>query len=452
MHDAVLHPVDVVLSDAGVRARMMYVACDGAFDSQWHFRVAVDRNAAMEPGDGGVPERGEDALRLAYFVAQKPRRIEVDVYGVHLPYEVDAADWLDVFIESAELKVLSYVRRRWQSGVTADAVVSWIEDGAHRMGRLAAVKFGYRLMLVWAYCGAADYGAAAQDMAVTIETLRMVEEEPAGMVEAIRWAAQTSPVVWKMPIPESWQVDSRPGNQKATTFTAVLRLPEAPDKQVGMMNGAVLNAETFASEEDAFVGAADGIAAIGLDCTKATFVAEPESPPGFISSWLLRFDEHDGAIEVRARLMRHARCWVLLVVVSPGRRAFVAAWMQCGRALDVATLLMEITEPLEASDWSQIAALEEAGRLEVFEATVIELSRREGGAAEVMLAALYERRGIRLHQGGNIDQARKAWDRGAEWMEKYAELASPEEADARELEVSRYRQRTARRLGNTGQD
>jgi hypothetical protein len=313
----------------------------GGPEAAWHHRIALPAGYSMEPETFAVPG-SEAPTSLGRFRRDDPPA-EIEVFGALLGREVDPADWLDASPLVAGARVDS---RRVEPAATGarGSVVAALGDG--RIARLYAAKWGARLLALRCATDADHYPGLAEELLVTLRSLEPVLAEGGRFAEPMRVESGDAPVPWKTSIPASWKVEPGGGDEDVASFQATnLARPGAPDEEpVGKLAFAVFARGALKRPREVASFYLEALADGGLRVLGDAFEEEPAREP-FDHSWLLVSPATRSASlpgEVRCRVMRHDRVWVLAGALSPRAEDDRAAWMQDKRALDVVTQSLRI--------------------------------------------------------------------------------------------------------------
>jgi hypothetical protein len=165
-------------------------------------------------------------------------------------------------------------------------------------------------------------------------------------IEPMRVESAATPVPWRVSIPASWKIDPGGGSDEVASFQAtnLAHRGEPDEEAVGKLVVAVFARGALGRPREVARLYLDALAEAGLRVHSDTFEEEPAAEP-FDRSWILVSPASRSASlpgEVRCRVMRHARVWVLAGALSPRAEDDRAAWMQAKRALDVATQTLRI--------------------------------------------------------------------------------------------------------------
>ncbi|HEY4330822.1 MAG TPA: hypothetical protein VGN88_13860 [Phycisphaerae bacterium] len=352
MDEVVLHPVSITMPADELRARYVKVALNGNPNPLWHFEMAVSRASRLAPPARDVPAAGGGMISLALIHLDDPP-FDTEVFGMHLLYEVDPADWLEEWIARNAMVVLSHKRLSTLGGMVGDVVVSWQVDGARWMGRVFACKAGPRLMLIWFRAAAENYPRLAEGMFLAISTFKMTDESPGPLAEQVRWVAGERPLEWRVAVPVSWQIMPEKGTDRVGSFQATLlaaagegsshQSPAMPEVMLGKLSMAVMGLEVVAAAEEALARMMEALKDAGVSVSGATL--EPEAPrEPYEATWLCDAAAVVNArpARMRCRVMRHAKVWVAALVLGPEPKEMPDVWMRVKRMLDIATMTLEM--------------------------------------------------------------------------------------------------------------
>ena len=313
----------------------------GGPEAPWHHRVALRAGYSMKPDPLAVPA-SESPTSLGRFRREDPST-EIEIFGAVLGREVDPADWLDASPLVAGARVVSRHVEPAAAGARG-SVVAALGDG--RVARLFAAKWGARVLALRCVTRADDYPALAEELLVTLRSLEPVDPGGGRFAEPMHTETASAPLSWKTSIPASWKVEPGGGDEDVASFQATnLALRGDPEEEpVGKLAFAVFARGALKRPREVASFYLDALAEGGLRVQSDAFEEEPAEDP-FEHAWLLTSPVARSQClpgEVRCRVMRHERVWVLAGLLSPRAEDDRAAWMQDKRALDVVTQTLRI--------------------------------------------------------------------------------------------------------------
>jgi hypothetical protein len=326
-----------------VLATAFVTVARGGPEPAWHHRVALPAGYSMEPETLAVPA-SDAPVSLGRFRRDDPPT-EIEVFGARLDREVDPADWLDASPLVADARVLSRLVEASPSGARGSIVAS-LGDG--RVARVFAAKWGARVLAVRCTTRADHYAALAEELTVTARSLEPADPSGGRFAEPMRVESAETPIPWKASIPASWAVEPGGGDEDVAAFQATnlgrRGDPEEEEEPVGKLAFAVFARGALKRPREVASFYLDALADGGLRVQKDAFEEEP-APEPFDHAWILESPVARSLClpgEVRCRVMRHERVWVLAGLLSPRAEDDRAAWMQDKRALDVVTQTLRI--------------------------------------------------------------------------------------------------------------
>jgi len=313
-------------------------------DPAWHFRLGLPPSVKIAPGGAEAPTL-ETPRTLALFHRDEPPA-DIEVLGLVPPREVDAADWLDLFLEHEGKTVVSKRPVSMRAGVVGDVVATWKVDDQAFAGRFFATKWGPRLFVLCFRTPLDRYEELADDFFVTIATFAALDDSLGLFAEKVLTIQDKAPIPFRLVIPESWIVVPDPPGPEVSSFQAT-QIPPAPGPDLHVLHGklsfAVAARHLAKSPRAAANAYLDAVRELGVVIEHDKFLEEKAEPP-FERSWLLvsgvKKGEHPG--EVRCRVMLTDKVWVIAGVLGPTRAVGALSWMANKRALDVVTSTLKL--------------------------------------------------------------------------------------------------------------
>ena len=295
----------------------------------WYFQVMVENSTRLAPETGAAPEPNGPLISLALLNRPDPP-CDLEIYGQHLPADIDPADWLDLWLAEAKITPLSSKRVRTLAGAVGDVVGSWEANGQKFLGRFFCLKAGPRLVLMWFRCAEADYPKLADDIFISMASFTLPDDSPGPLAEGVRWVEHTSPVACRVAIPASWETKVDQTIPSVSSFQASLTAsgPAGP-LMLARLSFAVISPELIADHDHAIAQAVSAVSAAGVTVEGGRTIPEAPTAPYTESSLTVRAAKLGGQpAEFRCRVLRHPRCWIVVVVVSIDRATSSIAWMR----------------------------------------------------------------------------------------------------------------------------
>jgi hypothetical protein len=312
-------------------------------DPLWTIEIVLNKANRVAPLPKETPQPGGPLVTLGLFNRPEPA-CDTEVYGAHLPYDLDPADWLDLWVERRPFTVLARKHVPAISGVVGDLVVMWESDGNSWMGRLFALKSGPRMVVVWFRTAAASYASLAEEMFVTMSNLKFADESPGTLAEPIRWIGAEWPRRWRTAIPVSWEIKEGPANEQAATFQAGLMLPleEGGHVMASKLTHAIVAAKYSRSVQEIFEQFRRPITDEGGVIGNIVPVAE-DVPQGCLAAWRGQTDAviNGTVADIHCRVRQYRDVWVASLMMMPPRKRASEVWMRSKRLMDIA---IETTE------------------------------------------------------------------------------------------------------------
>jgi hypothetical protein len=343
--DGLSHLTTLTLTQEQVNNEFLRISYTQLPDPHWHFETVVHKSSRLGP-PGKVPAPGGALERLAIFNRTDPP-CDIEMFGAHVTYDINPADWLDLWLEQQRhVTILSRKRFPDIGGEIGDVLAKWNVEKAPWVGRFFVTKVGPRVFLLWARVAEKDYAQAAEPIFLSIMSLRVFDTSAGPLAEGVRWANGETPVPWKLALPTSWQAEGEPGNDLASAFQATLLAPAPPGAApqiLGKLSFAILSPTVVPNAQDLAAKSMEAVRSSGVTADSDAFAPEPASEPCTESWYLSTPGKLNGTpIAVHGRILRHPSAWVSAVVVSPAREISPPAWMRARRLLDIVTMTLVI--------------------------------------------------------------------------------------------------------------
>jgi hypothetical protein len=340
------HPVQITIPNERLAAEYLNVTIDRCPDRNWQFTTNLHRTMRIAPGGDVVPTVAEPFQTLALL--QRPDPIaDFEIYGLHLPAEIDPADWLDLWLERHNLKTVSSKPIPTQRGVFGDCVCTWETPDGPFAGRFVAMRWGTRFFLITLRTPRHLYPAIADDFFLAAASFAPVQvNEQQLLAEPRHTVAIPSPIPSKTQMPASYALQTDLSDPRISAFSGDQQsIPDLPnDPPFGKL--------TFILAEPALADHPAKAAALYLNPLMKNpikiegdeFVQESAIPAPFSQSWLMVTpatltppDAQPISCELRCRVLYHDKAWFIAGVLGPARNIGPIAWMRNKRAFDLAS-------------------------------------------------------------------------------------------------------------------
>ena len=204
------------------------------------------------------------------------------------------------------------------------------------------MKGGPRLALVWFRTAEGDYEKLAGSFFLAIAHFRFLEDRFGPLAEPVKWVGNSVPTKWRTAVPVSWKITEEPATAASSSFQATL-LDEGGGMMLGKLSFAVIAPGGIGEAREGFEKMHSALRDAGV-ASEAAPAVEERPPEGFTGAW---FSQSPATVkgvraEVRCRVVRHPKCWVAGLVMTPVRGDSPQLWMQGKRLLDLAMMTLKI--------------------------------------------------------------------------------------------------------------
>ncbi|HEY7117627.1 MAG TPA: hypothetical protein VH475_13645 [Tepidisphaeraceae bacterium] len=343
--DLLPHPVSLNLSHETLEREYVNVTFDRIADPRWHFRLNLHRDTRVATSEPTPPTAEQPFQSLALFQRRQPVA-DLEIFGLHLPAEIDPGDWLDLWLEQHQLKTVSSKPTLTPSGLLGDCVCTWDTPQGPFAGRFSALRWSDRIFLLSLRTPRESYAAIADDYFAALGSFRPLEPEPDRPAEPLQSASITTPVAATVTLPASYTLQLNFSEPQITAFTADQQaIPAMPDDPAFGKLTLLLADHALADHPSK----AAGLYLAPLLDNPITlhgdeFEQLDSAPPPFGQAWRLTasatFSPPDGqpvACELRCLVLWHDNAWFVAGVLGPTRHAAPIAWMRNKRALEIVT-------------------------------------------------------------------------------------------------------------------
>jgi hypothetical protein len=338
------HPTQINIPKETLERDYLYVHVDRCPDTAWQFKLNLHRDTRIAPDGRVAPTVADPFQTLALFQRPEPLA-DIEVFGLHLPIEIDPADWLDLWLERHGLEVASTKRFPTPRGVVGDSVCRWDTPDGPFAGRFVSLRWGRRLFLLALRTPRENYARIADDFFTAVVSFNPVEVDEQALAGE-PWKAMTvaTPLPVTVAAPASYAMKQAMSDADATAVIGdQLAVPDLPDDPVfGKLAFIVAKASMADHPAKAAQFYMDALLQNPVTLHGSEFEEEAQPPAGFLQSWLLTApatltppDADPLPCEVRCRVMAREDVWLVAGVLGPARHVAPIAWMRNKRALDV---------------------------------------------------------------------------------------------------------------------
>ena len=339
------HPFQVNLPKEQLDRDYLNVLVDRSPDRAWHFKLNLHRATRIAPDGKVAPTVAEPFQTLALFQRPDPLA-DLEIFGLHLPVEVDTADWLDLWLARHKMNIVSSKPLSTQRGMLGDCVCTWDTPEGPFAGRFAALRWGSRVFLLTLRTPRRLYAAIADDFFLAAASFAPEEVDARRLNgESHQNVPIPAPLPATVTLPASYSIAMDVSNPRLSAFGGDQQpIPALPDDPAfGKLS--FLLAEASMADHPAKAAALylDALLKNPITMGGDEFLQEPAAAP-FEQSWLLitpaTLTPTDGdpvPCELRCRVMSHPKAWFVAGVLGPARHAAPIAWMRNKRALELMT-------------------------------------------------------------------------------------------------------------------
>jgi hypothetical protein len=340
------HPVAINIPKETLQQDHLNVLVDRSPYQAWHFKLNLHRSTRIAPGGDVAPSVAEPFQTLALFQRPDPLA-DFEIFGLHIPVEINPADWLDLWVQQHNLKVVSSKPLPTPRGVLGDCVCTWETPEGPFAGRLVTLRWGHRLFLLTLRTPRPLYPAIADDFFMAVASFNPVQvDENALNGELHRLVKIPSPLAASATLPASYTVQTDLSDPRVSAFgaeqQAVAAMPNDP--AFGKLNFLLAEASLADHPGKAAAMYIKPLLANPITLGGDEFVEEQAPPAPFAQSWLMVSpatlsppDAEPIPCELRCRVLTQEKAWFVAGVLGPARHAGPMAWMRNKRALEIVT-------------------------------------------------------------------------------------------------------------------
>ena len=342
------HPTSFTRPPAEMAKSFLRATIDRGPDPFWHYRIVVPKTSKLRPSIGLDVPAPVASLGLFY---REDVQADLEILGVKLTREIDPVFWLEEALSIHGLKPEGWKLIPTAGGLLGDAAVAWEVEGRPFAGRFLTLKYGPRLFVIVCRAPREVYERIAEEVFLSVTQFDVVQPPAVPYAEALE---EVRGAPWALALPTSWAVT--PGT---SGFLAKLKPPAADDLSIasawrpfpgveGMQvpppppvtgYGGDLTVQLFPPAafadprplQELCVGA---FRKAGLTPSNVAFAKGPVFA-NLPETWDLASPAAPG-VEVRGRVARSPKGWLLAALAGPARDSNPFAWMQNRRTLDLA--------------------------------------------------------------------------------------------------------------------
>jgi hypothetical protein len=351
------HPTSFSRPPAEMARSFVQATIDRGPDPFWHYRLAVPATSKLRPSIGlDVPS---PVASLGVFYREDVEA-DLEILGVRLSREIDPLFWLEEALKLHGIEPESWKALPTAGGLLGDAAVAWEVDGRAFAGRFLTLKYGPRLFVLVCRAPREVYEKIAEEVFLTVTQFEVVQKPEGPCAEPL---AEVKGAPWTLSLPTSWAVTPGPSGLRAKLrppaaddlsiasawrpFPGVdgLRVPAPPPPTSygGDLSVTLFAPATYTDPRKVQELCVRSLEQAGLTPSDASFAKGPVFP-SIPETWDLVSPASPG-VEVRGRVARGPKGWMLAIVASPARAAHPFAWMQNRRTLDLAVASLEFLTP-----------------------------------------------------------------------------------------------------------
>lgn len=339
------HPFQVNIPKELLDRDYLSVLIDRSPDPAWHFKLNLHRETRIAPDGKVAPTVAEPFQTLALFQRPDPLA-DLEIFGLHLPAEIDTADWLTLWLQRHKMNVATSRPLATTRGMFGDCVCTWDTPQGPFAGRFAALRWGSRVFMLALRTPRHIYPAIADDFFLAAASFAPEQVDGNALNgEAHQQISIAAPLAATITLPASYTIAQDISDARVSAYGGDQQvIPGLPDDPAfGKLN--FLIADVSLADHP---GKAAGLYITPLMKNPITlggdeFNEEP-APAPFDQSWLMvtpaTFSPPDAPpiiCELRCRVMAHSKAWFIAGVLGPARHTAPIAWMRNKRALELLT-------------------------------------------------------------------------------------------------------------------
>ncbi|HEX7897377.1 MAG TPA: hypothetical protein VF950_06435 [Planctomycetota bacterium] len=349
------HPTSFSRPPAEMAKSFLRATIDRGPDPFWHYRVAVPVTSKLRPSVGLDVPSPVASLGLFY---REDVEADLEILGVRLTREIDPLFWLEEALKVHGIQPESWKALPTAGGLLGDAAAAWEVDGRAFAGRFLTLKYGSRLFVIVCRAPRDVYERIAEEVFLSVTQFEVVQKPDGPCAEPL---AELKGAPWTLSLPTSWAVTPGPSGFQAklrppddAAFASAWRPfpgveglkvppPPPPASYGGDLSVSFFPPNAYADPRPLQELCVETLTKAGLAPSTPAFAPGPKFP-SFPETWDLASAATPG-VEVRGRVARGPKGWMLAALASPARASNPFAWMQNRRTLDLTAASLEFLTP-----------------------------------------------------------------------------------------------------------
>jgi hypothetical protein len=226
------HPFQINIPKETLDRDYLSVLIDRSPDPAWHFKLNLHRDTRIAPDGHVAPTVAQPFQTLALFQRPDPLA-DLEIFGLHLPAEIDTADWLALWLQRHKMNVVSSRPLSTPRGIFGDSVCTWDTPDGPFAGRFAVLRWGSRVFMLALRSPRHLYSAIADDYFTAAASITPVQVDAAALNgEPHQQIAITAPLAATITLPASYKLDMDISDARVTAYGGdqqlIAGLPDDP--------------------------------------------------------------------------------------------------------------------------------------------------------------------------------------------------------------------------------
>ena len=310
-------------------------------DSSFNFRIGIPSGWGRVTARFDLKELAKSPQTLALYRSTTGSTAEIEVQVFPLQREVTAVDWLQQFAHGLGTKTLG-LKVHAAPDPIPDALLERSVGKDRFIFRIAALKNGDRIFIVWCRASSKDYPNRAAQFASAVTSFTLTNPQTKRYAEPLTKTTFERPFPVTVQLPKSWTSRLLATDADLASMIYEWRVGE----QVMGAIGVKLYPPSDEAPTD-FIKVFDDDMRAAKVTVQPPIVDKPLKPHGARKAGLLRvYPGTRGKIGVEARLfvLQFATGWAVLTLVSPDQEINNEVLMLNRRAFDVAAIELKPIE------------------------------------------------------------------------------------------------------------
>ncbi len=325
-----------------------------AEDEANHFQIVIPRN--WRPVDiAPEPLTTENPLAsIALFRSIDEPRGEIEIQTTLLSREVSPGEWLEVYLESLEQKILDRRDHDTPGGTVSDFLTKAEMPDGEVVFRWLAIKSLNRLFILQARTLESNYADFANAFFIAVASFALINPADWELAERLQTFSRAEPADFLIYVPESWTVTQNDSSNENALVLDIKNIIEYTT--AGFLTFTVVKNSEESDAQNLSNNYIADLRKNGVSISELPLTST-ESRAGLVACWESKGEGIKNELKAETRIFvgNNQDGWFLCGLFGPSRKVNPQIWLINKRAFEILIGRLKTTPKEEPSAENQSA-------------------------------------------------------------------------------------------------